>query len=320
VHNKEDLRTPEMKPPLFSVVIPVYLAEDRLRPLYERLRAALDPLSGDWEAILVEDAGGDASWRVIEELSRSDPRIRGVKLSRNFGQHAAITAGLDRAAGDWIILMDCDLQDLPEEIPALYAKARQGWDVVTARRRLRRDPWLRRQASRAFYRLLGYLTETRQDPATANFGIYARPAIKAVTSLRENLRYFPAMIQWVGFRTTIMDVEHAPPGDRRSSYSLRQLLRLAFDVMISFSEKPLRLVVKLGFIISGLSFAWALALALRAIFLGRTVAGWTSLIVSIWFLSGLIIAIVGIVGIYVGRTFAEVKRRPIYVVERTTGD
>jgi dolichol-phosphate mannosyltransferase len=309
-----------MKPPLFSIVIPVYLAEDRLRPLCERLRAALDPLSEDWEAILVEDAGGDASWRVIEELSRADRRIRGVKLSRNFGQHAAITAGLDRAGGEWIILMDCDLQDLPEEIPALYAKARDGWDVVTARRRLRRDPWLRRQASRAFYRLFGYLTETRQDPATANFGIYARPAIKAVTSLRENLRYFPAMIQWVGFRSTMLDVEHAPPGNRRSSYSLRRLLRLAFDVMISFSEKPLRLVVKLGFVIAGLSFAWALALALRVLFFGRTVAGWTSLIVSIWFLSGLIIAIVGIVGIYVGRTFAEIKRRPIYIVERTTGD
>lgn len=309
-----------MTSPLFSVVIPVFRAEDCLRPLCERLRAALDPLAANWEAILVEDGGGDGAWRMIEELSRADRRVRGLKLSRNFGQHAAITAGLDRAAGDWIVLMDCDLQDRPEEIPALYAKAREGWDIVTARRRMRRDPWLRRAASRAFYRLLAYLTETRQDPATANFGIYSRQAIEAVTSLRENLRYFPAMIQWVGFRATSVDVEHAPPGDRPSSYSLRRLARLAFDVMLSFSEKPLRLVVKLGFFIAGLSFAWALALALRAAFYGRGVAGWTSLIVSIWFLSGLLIGIVGIVGLYVGRTFAEVKRRPLYIVERMTGD
>ena len=309
-----------MKPLLISVVIPVYRAEDCLRPLYKRLRAALDPLSENWEAILVEDAGGDSSWEMIKELYRTDRRVKGLKLSRNFGQHAALTAGLDRAGADWIVLMDCDLQDQPEEIPALYNRAREGWDIVIARRRLRQDSWLRRQASRAFYRLLSYLTDTQQDPTIANFGIYSRPAIQAVMSLREGLRYFPAMIQWVGFKATSVDVEHAPPGARRSSYSLRRLLRLAFHVMISFSEKPLRLVVKLGFVIAGLSFVWALILALRALIYGRAVAGWTSLIVSIWFLSGLIILIVGIVGIYVGRTFAEVKRRPIYIIEQTTGD
>jgi dolichol-phosphate mannosyltransferase len=308
-----------MKAPLISIVIPVYKAEDCIQPLYKRLLKAIDPLSNNWEMILIEDASGDRSWQEIERLSLTDKRIKGLKLSRNFGQHAALTAGLDRALGDWIVLMDCDLQDQPEEIPKLYLKACDGWDIVKARRSLRQDSWLRRQASYTFYRLLSYLTETQQDPTISNFGIYSRPVIHAVTSLRESLRYFPAMIQWVGFKAAAIDVEHAPPGTRASSYSLRKLLRLAFDVMISFSEKPLKLAMKLGFIIAGISFVWALILILRALFLGRVVAGWTSLIVSTWFLSGLIISITGIVGIYVGRTYSEVKQRPIYVIEKETG-
>jgi polyisoprenyl-phosphate glycosyltransferase len=304
-----------MNKPNLSVVVPVFGAEACLPSLHKRLKVVLEPLSKDFEIILVEDGGPDASWAAIEEICRKDPKVKGVKLSRNFGQHAAITAGLERAAGDRIVIMDCDLQDRPEAIPLLYAKALEGFDVVQARRMIRNDRIQRRLASRVFYALFGYLTETRQDASIANFGIYSQKAIRAVLSMRESLRYFPAMIRWVGFRSAVVDVEHGTRGDRRSSYTVGKLIRLALGVVISFSEKPLRLVVKVGFSISLLSFAWALALAVRAAVIRQSVAGWSSVIVSIWFLSGLIIFVLGVVGIYVGKVFEQVKHRPLYIVE-----
>ncbi|MDW7761174.1 MAG: glycosyltransferase family 2 protein [Acidobacteriota bacterium] len=304
-----------MNKPNLSVVVPVFGAEACLPSLHKRLKVVLEPLSKDFEIILVEDGGPDASWTAIEEICRKDPKVKGVKLSRNFGQHAAITAGLERAAGDRIVIMDCDLQDRPEAIPLLYAKALEGFDVVQARRTIRNDRIHRRLASRVFYALFGYLTETRQDASIANFGIYSQKAIRAVLSMRETLRYFPAMIRWVGFRSAVVDVEHGTSSNRRSSYTVGKLIRLALGVVISFSEKPLRLVVKLGFSISLLSFVWALALAVRAAVIRQSVAGWSSVIVSIWFLSGLIIFVLGVVGIYVGKVFEQVKHRPLYIVE-----
>ncbi len=306
-----------MNKPRFSIVVPVYQADACLRPLHERLIRVLDTLPGGFEIILVEDGGLDDSWTTIENICLGDPRVKGVKLSRNFGQHSAITAGLDRAAGDLIVIMDCDLQDLPEAIPSLYAKAVEGFDIILARRSTRNDPLFRRIASRAFYALLGYLTETPQDPAIANFGLYSRRAVDAVLSMRENLRYFPAMIRWVGFRSTTVDVEHAESSGRRSSYTVKKLLRLALDVVLSFSEKPLRLAVKLGFALSFLSMLWALVMFLRAVIVRQSVPGWSSLIVSVWFLSGLIIFVLGVVGIYVGKVFEQVKHRPLYIVEKT---
>jgi glycosyltransferase involved in cell wall biosynthesis len=306
-----------MNKPRFSIVVPVYQANACLRPLHERLTRVLDTLPGGFEIILVEDGGLDDSWTTIENICLGDPRVKGIKLSRNFGQHSAITAGLDRAAGDLIVIMDCDLQDLPEAIPSLYAKAVEGFDIVLARRSTRNDPLFRRIASRAFYALLGYLTETPQDAAIANFGMYSRRAVDAVLSMRENLRYFPAMIRWVGFRSTTVDVEHAESSGRRSSYTVKKLLRLALDVVLSFSEKPLRLAVKLGFALSFLSMLWALVMFLRAVIVRQSVPGWSSLIISVWFLSGLIIFVLGVVGIYVGKVFEQVKHRPLYIVEKT---
>jgi len=303
--------------PSISVVVPVFQAESCLRELAGRLAASLGPLAPDFEVVLVDDGSPDGSWETIEGLAASDPRFRGVKLSRNFGQHAAITAGLDRAAGSWTVLMDCDLQDRPEEIPRLYDRARQGYDVVFALRKRRSDSWWRRASSRAFYRVLGYLTDTKQDPEIGNFGIYSAKAIGAVTGLRESLRYFPAMIRWVGFRTSAVEVEHASPAGRRSAYSPRKLANLALGVMISFSEKPLRIAVKLGLAISGLSFVAAVALILRAVLVRQAVPGWSSLMASVWFLSGPVIFFLGLSGLYLGKVFEEVKRRPLYIVEKT---
>jgi len=301
-----------------AVVVPVYRAEACLRELLTRLVRSIEPITRDFQIILVEDGGRDGSWAIIDESARADHRIKGIRLSRNFGQHAAIAAGIDRADADWVVIMDCDLQDKPEEILRLYAHAKNGFDIVRARRARRRHSLFRRAVSRMFYAVLSYLTETRQDPTIANFGVYSRKTIEAVRMTRENVRYFPVMIQWVGFRSDTLDIEHGERARGTSSYDLGKLLRLAFNVMISFSERPLRLVVKLGLVLSSLSFIAALILFVRGVLVRQVVPGWSSVMVSIWFLSGLIIFLLGVVGIYVGKTFELTKRKPPYIIDTTT--
>jgi dolichol-phosphate mannosyltransferase len=301
-----------------AVVVPVFRAEACLREFQARLVRSLEPLTPDFEIILIEDGGGDGSWAIIEDLARSDRRVKGIRLSRNFGQHSAIAAGIDRADADWVVVMDCDLQDKPEEIPRLYAHAKSGFDIVRARRARRRHSLFRKVASRLFYAVLGYLTETRQDPAIANFGVYSRKTIEALRMTRENVRYFPVMIQWVGFRADTVDIEHGERARGSSSYDLSKLLRLAFNVTISFSERPLRLVVKLGLAMSSISFIAAIILFIRGVLVRQVVPGWSSVMVSIWFLSGLVVFLLGVVGTYVGKTFEQTKRKPPYIIDTTT--
>lgn len=298
--------------------MPVYQAESFLKNLYMRLVHSLERMTLDFEIVMVEDGGEDNSWSIIEGLARSDNRVKGIKLSRNFGQHQAITAGLDQVSADWVVVMDCDLQDQPEEIVKMYAQAQKGYDIVRARRIIRHDSIMRRASSKIFYALLGYLTETKMDPAMSNFGIYSKKAIDAITEMREIMRFFPVMIQWAGFRSSVVDIAHAKRDCGLSSYTLKKLMRLAFNVIISFSEKPMRLVIKLGFTIASLSIFCAFYLFLRAVFVKQTVLGWSSLIVSIWFLSGLIIFFLGIVGTYVGKVFEQTKKRPLYIIDKTT--
>ena len=287
--------------------------------LVRRIVASVAPVTSDFEIILVDDRGPDNSWGRIEAAAAADPRVRGVRLSRNFGQHRAITAGLESARGEWVVVMDCDLQDQPEEIPGLLAQAQQqGQDLVLARRLDRQDSWFKRFFSRAFYWILSYLTETRQDPTIANFGIYHHRVIAAVLAMRESIRYFPTMVRWVGFTMGTRDVAHAERAEGTSSYNLRRLLHLALDIILSYSDKPLRLTIKLGLIITSGAFAFAL-LTLWRFATGRIVVpGYTSLITSMWLFSGLIIATLGMVGLYVGRTFEQVKNRPLYFVDRLT--
>ncbi|TGE25614.1 glycosyltransferase [Hymenobacter aquaticus] len=303
--------------PLFSVVSPVYRAEHLLAELVQRLHTALAPLTDSYEIILVDDSSPDGSWRRIQELAARDARIRGLRLSRNFGQHHAITAGLDVAQGEWVVVMDCDLQDRPEEIPALYQRARQGYDVVLASRTARQDGWLKTRLSRGFYALLSYLTGTRQDAQVANFGLYHHRAIAAVGQLRESIRYFPTMIRWVGFRQTTVAVQHAPEG-RPGTYSFARRLQLATDVILASSDKPLRLLAYLGLLLSGGAFLLGLVTLIRYAVGQITVPGYTSLLLAISFFSGLILLALGTVGLYVGKIFESVRHRPLYIVEATT--
>ncbi|HEX8657110.1 MAG TPA: glycosyltransferase family 2 protein [Hymenobacter sp.] len=297
------------------MVSPVYWAEAMVAELVQRLVAALEGISPHFEIILVDDRSPDDSWTRIKEQMLREPRVRGLRLSRNFGQHRAITAGLDQCRGEWIIVLDCDLQDRPEEIPALFAAAQRGYDLVLARRVDRQDAWTQKLLSRLFYRVLSYLTETPQDPTVANFGIYHRKVVAAVLSMRESIRYFPTMVRWVGFRTGYLDVVHAKRASGHSSYSLGQRLQQGLDVMMAYSDKPLRLTIKLGLILAGGAFLMV-PITLIRYWVGQIYQpGYTSLIISIWFFSGLLLAVLGMVGLYIGKTFEQVKNRPIYLID-----
>lgn len=302
-----------MKPAL-SVISPVYNAEQCLEELVSRIDQTTKQLHLECEIILVDDWSTDGSWARIEKIAAANPEVKGIRLSRNFGQHYAITAGLDHCAGEWVVVMDCDLQDQPEEIANLYNKAKEGFQIVFAQRIKRRDNILKRAYSKLFYAIFGYLTNTKQDPTIGNFGIYHKHVIDSILSMKDYHRYFPTMVRWVGFMHSKIGVTHAERINGRSAYTLKKLLNLAIDIIISFSDKPLRLMVKFGLFISSISFLFALYNLILFINKKIEVLGYTSLIVSIWFLSGLIIMLLGVVGLYVGKTFEKAKDRPVYLV------
>jgi glycosyltransferase involved in cell wall biosynthesis len=299
-----------------SVVSPVYNAEKIIPFLIDRIVQAVSKITDDFEIILVEDSSPDESWSVIEQIAAINPKIIGIKLSRNFGQHYAITAGLDHSKGEWVVVMDCDLQDQPEEIENLYAKAMEGFDIVLAQRVNRQDHFLKKTSSALFYKFLKYLTGYAQDSSVANFGIYNRKVINAVCSMRESIRYFPTMVRWVGFKSTTINVVHNSRFEGTTTYGFKKLLRLATDIILAYSDKPIRLLVKFGVLVSLFSFVMAIRLLFQWLNGDIIVLGYTSLVISIWFLSGVIIFTLGLVGLYVGKTFECTKNRPIYIVSK----
>ncbi|TAG07171.1 MAG: glycosyltransferase [Cytophagia bacterium] len=299
-----------------SIVSPVYRAEKIVDKLVEKIIENVTKITENFEIILVEDGSPDNSWQKIEQNCQKNKKVKGIQLSRNFGQHYAITTGLDHAKGEWIVVMDCDLQDRPEEIPHLYQKAQEGFDVVLAQRKNRQDNFFKKIFSFLFYKILSYLTGTKQDPSVANFGIYHQKVIEAVCQMRESIRIFPVMVQWVGFRQTKLEVKHAAREEGKSSYNFKKLLNLALDIILAYSDKPLRIIVKLGLMISFLSFIFAFVFIIQYFLSMITVAGYTSLMISIWFFSGLIMMTLGIVGLYVGKIFQGVKNRPIYLIDK----
>ncbi|MDD4150863.1 MAG: glycosyltransferase family 2 protein, partial [Bacteroidales bacterium] len=286
-----------------SVVSPVYGCCTSLIELYTRLVSSISKITTSFEIIFVNDASPDESWNTIIELSKKDPKVKGINLSRNFGQHYAITAGLDNAKGKWIVVMDCDLQDRPEEIINLYNKALEGYDSVFAQRLNRQDNLFKKMNSKMFYFLFSYLTDTKQDASVANYGIYNQNVIDAILNMKDHIRYFPTMVQWVGFRKYYMPVEHNARQDGGSNYNFRSLFRLAINNIIAFSDKPLRLTAKAGFVLAMLSFIVAL-FYFFLYFIGYIqVLGFTTLILSLWFIGGLIMMLLGILGLYIGKIF-----------------
>lgn len=297
-----------------SVVSPVYRGEKMVEELVRRNVEVLSRMGVDYEVILVNDASPDGSWSEIVKECKKNPNVKGLNLSRNFGQHYAITAGLAHASGDWIVVMDCDLQDQPEEMPKLYAQAMEGYDIVLARRVNKKFGVFKRMSSTLFHYFFDKLSGTKTDETVANYGIYSKQVISEYNKIPEYTRSFPSIISYLGFKKTAIDVEHAERIEGKSSYSISRLLKLAFDVIISNSNKPLRVAVGLGFGMSLLSFLLAAYNVLAKLCGIIQVEGYTTTVFSIWFVGGLLLFVMGVLGLYIGKIFDQVKGRQLYIV------
>lgn len=302
---------------ILSVISPIYRGEKMLPEFVSRISASVETFTDDYEIILVNDASPDNSWAEIVKLCSHLPKVKGVNLSRNYGQEGAVSAGLAKTTGDYIVVMDCDLQDKPEEIPNLYRKALEGWDVVLARRVERKDTFLKRLSSTVFHAIFDYLSGMKTDKAIGNFGIYCRSIIDVYVNIPEYVRSFSSTIQLLGFRTTTIDVEHAKRAEGKSTYTLSKLLEMAFNVIIANSNKPLQLAISSGFMMALVSLVVAGYNVIAKLLGLIDVPGYTFTIFSIWFTCGLQLSFFGVFGLYIGRIYDQVKGRPYYVIRNT---
>jgi glycosyltransferase involved in cell wall biosynthesis len=296
-----------------SVVVPVYGCADCLVALHDRLSRSLAEVTERYELVFVDDRSLDAGWEVMSALARRDPRVRAFRLSRNFGQDAAITAGLAQARGQWAVVMDCDLQEAPEDIPRLWAASREGYDIVRTTRRGWRHSAFRRWTSRTYRKLM---LETDVRPDYSNLSLLSRRVIDAFLRLRDRDREFMIALDWLGFDSTTIEIEHAPRHAGKSGYTFRRLVRVALDGMFFQSTVLLRVVVLVGFLVALVGAGLAVYEVVNYfVEPNQRVAGFASLAVLILLLAGFIIVSIGVVGLYVGRIFEQVKDRPLYLID-----
>jgi polyisoprenyl-phosphate glycosyltransferase len=300
-----------------SVVVPVFGCAECLVTLHDRLTASVSQITTSYELVFVDDRSVDDGWTVLQALAGRDAHVRAFRLSRNFGQDAAITAGLAQARGNWAVVMDCDLQEAPEDIPRMWAAAREGYDVVRATRRQWSHSQLRRAGSRTFRRLT---QDSTARPDYSNLSLLSRAVIDAFLRLHDRDREFMIALDWLGFSTTSIEIQHRERYHGQSSYTLRRLIRVAVDGMFFRTTVLLRLVVLVGFLLSlgGLLLA-AFEVADYFTAPNNRIPGYTSLAVLVLVLSGVIIVSVGVVGMYVGRIFEQVKDRPLYLIDAEAG-
>ncbi len=306
--------------PTYSIIVPVYNEQETLGELHRRLGELMSQLDGPCELVLVNDGSDDESYRIMVELSAGDPRVKVVNLSRNFGHQLAVTAGMDYASGKAVIIMDADLQDPPEVTLAMAAKWREGYEVVYAVREHRAGESIFKRASAAiFYRLLRKLTKTDIPIDTGDFRLVDRKALQSVCQMPENHRFLRGMFAWVGYKHTGVKFSRADRFAGETKYPLRKMLKLAADGILGFSNEPLRLGIKLGFLVAGGAMIYGLVMAVLKLFGIWAASGWTSLMVVITFLGGVQLIVIGIIGEYLGRVYDEVRRRPLYIVRDTHG-
>lgn len=299
---------------LISIVSPIYKGEKMLDELVSRIEESVQPLTCDYEIILVNDCSPDNSWEKIQSICKVDVHVKALNLSRNFGQHYAITAGLSKAKGEWVVVLDCDLQDRPEEIPNLFSKAMEGYDVVFAQRIIRHDTFVKKLSSQIYHCVFNFLTGHKSDNTVANFGIFHKKVIHSVLSMGDSIRSFPAMVRWVGFKQAYMPVQHAERGEGTSGYNLFKLFKMASDNIVNFSDQPLLLVLRFGFLVVFMSFFLACYYFI-CYFVGvKELSGFTTLVISIWLVGGLLMLVIGVVGIYISKIFDRVKGRPIFII------
>ena len=304
-----------------SVVVPVLNEAGNLPELMASLIRVLTPLcaregyaENAFEVIIVDDGSDDESWRLIEAQHRIDPRVGGLRLSRRFGHHLAVTAGLDRARGAAVVVMDGDLQDPPEEIPKLYERYKAGFDLIYAVRQQRHDPLVKRINSQLFWRAMRRVSGLPMPANQMMLRMLSRKFVDALVQMRETARFVHGMMAWAGFRVTTVEVEHRERRAGSTKYSTMRQLRLALHALTSFSTTPLRIASVLGLVTSIASLTVGAWLVFAKLLYGYSVEGWASIMTSMFFLAGLQMFVLGIIGEYLGKTYQEVQRRPLYFI------
>jgi glycosyltransferase involved in cell wall biosynthesis len=303
----------------FSVVIPTYKNEKDIFELYSRLAFTLESIVNSFEIIFVNDGSPDSSWKNIKEISKKDPRVKGISFSKNYGQHQAIKAGVNCSKGRWITVMDCDLQDCPEDIPLMYQYALDNqFDMVIGQRSLRKDHFLTRFWASFFYKIYNQLIDFKYDKKTANFGVYSRKVIDAVKLFQEDSQSFGYLVNIVGFKKGFLPVNHGERKNGKSSYSFWNKLSLSLDLIISNSNKPMKVIIFVGFIISLLSFLLALYLVAKYFWNGSSVPGWFSLATILFMQTGIVTFFFGITGLYINKVYMASKNRPSFIINELT--
>jgi polyisoprenyl-phosphate glycosyltransferase len=296
------------------VVIPVYGCDTCLVSLHERLVAVLLAMDISYELVLVDDRSPDTSWAVLQQIAATNPCVRLLRMSRNFGQHAAISAGLEHSRGRWVVVMDCDLQDPPESIPNLYARAQEGYPVVLGRRMGAERSVFRRMASRAYFSLLNRVAGTQMSADHGNFSMLSRPVVEAFLRFRDKERHYLMIVYWLGFERSIVEFPHRERHSGKSTYTFGKLVRFALDGLFFQTTTLLRWIVFVGFGVASLGLALAVALIIN-FFVGEPLEGWTSIGVLLLVVGGMIIIGTGVAGLYIGRIFIQVRDRPLYVID-----
>jgi len=304
-----------------SVAIPVHNEEAVLPELLRRTLAVLDQITGGpHEIVFVDDGSSDRSFTILEEAAREDPRIQVISLSRNFGHQAALSAALDHVTGEAVVVMDGDLQDVPEAIPRFVERYQEGYDVVYAQRWRRKEPWALRACYFVFYRMMARLSDIQLPVDSGDFALMSRRVVDHLRSMPEHHRYLRGMRSWVGFTQSGLTVERSRRHSGSSKYGVMGLIRLASDGIFAFSIVPIRAAAICGVIATACSVAYALYSVFAKFYLHKSPQGFTALILIFTFLSGVLLFFLGVIGEYVGRIYEETKARPLYIVSRTAGN
>jgi glycosyltransferase involved in cell wall biosynthesis len=303
---------------ILSIISPVYKAELIIDELIKRVTFEAEKITSNFEFILVEDGSPDNCWNKIQENCKKDNRVKGIKLSRNFGQHFAITAGLDASKGDVVIVLDCDLQDNPKYFGLMYQKYIEGADIVFTQKAKREHGFLKNLWAFVFNFIFNFLIDSNTSKSSNSIGSYSllsRKVVNAFLKINDSRRHYLMILRWLGFTSEIVEIQHDKRFEGKSSYTLRKLIIHAIDGITSQSDKLLRLMAGFGFILSFTSFLIAVIVMIMY-FIRPFQAGWPSLIILILFLGGLIILSIGICGIYIGKIFEQTKNRPLYLIDK----
>lgn len=305
---------------LFSVIVPMYNEEEVIGTTFERLKQVMDSLGERYELIFVNDGSKDCSADIIKQLAEQHQEVVLIDFSRNFGHQIAITAGMDYARGDAIIIIDADLQDPPEVILQMIDKWRDGYEVVYGKRVKRKgETWFKKATAKIFYRTLRALTNVDIPADTGDFRLIDRKVCDVLKGLKEKNRFVRGLVSWIGFRQTSVEFVREERFAGVTKYPLKRMLRFALDAITSFSYKPLKIASYIGFTISFFSFIYLVIVVYQRLFTNTTTAGWASIVAINLLFNGIILILLGVIGEYIGRIYDETKNRPLYIVRERIG-